>query len=614
MKLRFSVYRHEKLLSTPSFDHKIIKIGRLSSAHLRLDDEKVARIHAVIEVDPDGQVQLIDMGSPQGVWLNGTRIQKQPIHAGDEIAMGDTKLLFQPEERKGAEAVSDPAEPGPLPFPPVLPETGQEITRELPPFAKRPSPRRDLSRIAGACAPGWVASPGRDELLEVKQLWWEDVLDVRTLSGERARVVIGEDQGADFFVPGELLPARSFPIARREGDHLLLSLTRKSKGELRYADGTVRRLADLLAEQRAEPDPEFAGRQVLALPCGAVATVAFGNVGFCFRTVPRASGFVSRWRETLDTNYINSLMFAVFMLVAGISTLILRTPAPSLVEADMLKMPDRFVQFFVRRALPAPPPVRVLSSPSQPAENRIAESAPRHHEKEGRAGLVGMPDTGRRSAVQAVDPDDRQPLATAGLLPFLGIGKPLGQSLLADGTGLGGEMRGAIGNLIGKDPGNSGGIGGLGLKGTGPGGGGVAQTLGTGPIGPRHGGRIPKGGVSQIRHRPETTINITATDPIIQGSLSMELIRRVVHDHHSELSYCYSKELTRAPSLRGKIVINWTIDASGFVSQARVQSTTLQNGSMEQCLVGKVRTWRFPEPRGGGVVIVNYPFIFSANG
>jgi hypothetical protein len=32
---------------------------------------------------------------------------------------------------------------------------------------------------------------------------------------------------------------------------------------------------------------------------------------------------------------------------------------------------------------------------------------------------------------------------------------------------------------------------------------------------------------------------------------------------------------------------------------------------VEACLVSRVRQFRFPEPRGGGIVRVNYPFRFA---
>jgi hypothetical protein len=144
------------------------------------------------------------------------------------------------------------------------------------------------------------------------------------------------------------------------------------------------------------------------------------------------------------------------------------------------------------------------------------------------------------------------------------------------GTGLGGEMEGAIGNMFGSQIGNSGGFGGLGLKGTGPGGGGMGNTIGVGRLGTRGrgGGAFGYGtGVAQIRRRGEQNVDISVGQPIIMGSLSMEIIRQVIHSHRDQIKYCYSKELTRNPNLAGKVTVKFTISPKGYVSQASVSQT-----------------------------------------
>ena len=94
MGLAFKIYKDDELISTETFDREIIKIGRLSSAHLRLEDEKVSRIHAVVEVSADGQVNIIDMGSSEGTFVNGEKVNKAGLKPGDEIKLGDTRIVF----------------------------------------------------------------------------------------------------------------------------------------------------------------------------------------------------------------------------------------------------------------------------------------------------------------------------------------------------------------------------------------------------------------------------------------------------------------------------------------------------------------------------------------
>ena len=33
--------------------------------------------------------------------------------------------------------------------------------------------------------------------------------------------------------------------------------------------------------------------------------------------------------------------------------------------------------------------------------------------------------------------------------------------------------------------------------------------------------------------------------------------------------------------------------------------------TLEQCILGRIRTWRFPKPRAGGAVVVTLPLVFA---
>jgi hypothetical protein len=100
-------------------------------------------------------------------------------------------------------------------------------------------------------------------------------------------------------------------------------------------------------------------------------------------------------------------------------------------------------------------------------------------------------------------------------------------------------------------------------------------------------------------------------DPIILGALDRSLIDEVIKRHMNQIKYCYQRELTKNPSLGGKIVIKFTIAKDGTVSAASTKSTTMNNSAVETCIVGRFMRMQFPEPKGGGIVVVSYPFIFS---
>jgi TonB family protein len=108
----------------------------------------------------------------------------------------------------------------------------------------------------------------------------------------------------------------------------------------------------------------------------------------------------------------------------------------------------------------------------------------------------------------------------------------------------------------------------------------------------------------------------TALDPDVkvQGDSNKEIIRRVIRRHINEVKSCYEQELSTKPDLGGRIMVQFTIAASGQVIASVLQNSTMGNARVENCTVQAVRRWEFPKPLGGGIVIVSYPFVLTPAG
>jgi outer membrane biosynthesis protein TonB len=50
------------------------------------------------------------------------------------------------------------------------------------------------------------------------------------------------------------------------------------------------------------------------------------------------------------------------------------------------------------------------------------------------------------------------------------------------------------------------------------------------------------------------------------------------------------------------------------VLQSSVLQSTTGNKELDTCVARHVRLWEFPKPKGGGSVVVSYPFIFKQSG
>jgi hypothetical protein len=92
LALHFKIFRGDRLVREETLRQSVIKIGKVSSAHLRIDDDSVSRMHAILEVDTRGDVHVIDLGSTRGTFINGHKVNKAKLESGDAIQVGDLRV------------------------------------------------------------------------------------------------------------------------------------------------------------------------------------------------------------------------------------------------------------------------------------------------------------------------------------------------------------------------------------------------------------------------------------------------------------------------------------------------------------------------------------------
>jgi hypothetical protein len=77
--------------------HPVTVIGRAAEADLRLEDSGVSRRHAELRY-ADGRVELIDLGSTNGVTVNGKPVGRAELRDGDRLDIASTTLIFRVDE------------------------------------------------------------------------------------------------------------------------------------------------------------------------------------------------------------------------------------------------------------------------------------------------------------------------------------------------------------------------------------------------------------------------------------------------------------------------------------------------------------------------------------
>lgn len=233
-----------------------------------------------------------------------------------------------------------------------------------------------------------------------------------------------------------------------------------------------------------------------------------------------------------------------------------------------------FAAWFATRT---PEPVALSPVAERSAEGPVAERSAAVSAA-GAPAVVPAPDTGRVLDVPPVA--DAAPVAAA---------KPVDGGVLSEVHRVDERaLEGAVAALKGDSP--------------------EPQPAGAGRAGGRSVGGVK---AAAPKSAPVPSPRVAAGQTVVLGSLDKATISQVIKRHQTEARYCYQQALLRKPTLAGKITVKFTIAANGSVMTAAVTESTMADAQVESCVVSRVKRWRFPAPKGGGIVVVNYPFLFT---
>lgn len=127
------------------------------------------------------------------------------------------------------------------------------------------------------------------------------------------------------------------------------------------------------------------------------------------------------------------------------------------------------------------------------------------------------------------------------------------------------------------------------------------------------GGQAGYGKLSLTGSSGATPMPLSAEANVAAG-LDRDQIAAVINRNIGQVTYCYEQGLSQDSSLNGRVAISFVIGGTGLVKTAKVSSSTLNSKSVEDCIVMRLKTWKFPVPEGGVDVDVTYPFKLSRAG
>jgi FHA domain len=125
-------------------------IGRLDTADIVLDDPFVSRRHALITIDPLGEVTIQDLNSTSGTFVNGDRIvEPRVLRPGDQVRLANLETRFEgaaPVARAGETPTVGVAVQPPAPTRADIPVQPSAPTRAEVPASGRQDAETDAGR------------------------------------------------------------------------------------------------------------------------------------------------------------------------------------------------------------------------------------------------------------------------------------------------------------------------------------------------------------------------------------------------------------------------------------------------------------------------------------
>lgn len=439
-----------------------------------------------------------------------------------------------------------------------------------------------------------MASVSSNKILRVGVIQGGKIIEERHLKN-RNDVTVGQDAKNTIVVPASNLPP-SFAVFEHKANQYALCFTETMEGRVRVGDadvdfGSLR--AQGLAKKRGTT-------WVLPLNEQAKGKISLGEVTLLFQFVnpppeppkpelpPMVKGsFVAN----MDRLFLGILAASLLVHFSGASCIALQ-PKPVEEELSLDELPDRFAKVLIPQKIDEPKPV----------EAKQETGDDKKEVKEEKKEVAKKEEV--KPAGPAQKAEIQRKVASKGLLKILG----------SSGSG-GGALEDVLGNTSGAaDIGAAlAGAGGVGvatadaLGAGGPKGGGSGQVAGIGDLGTSGGGDVNLGTHKDVAVKGRVT---DSTPDVDSADVDPGAVARYVKARIKAIQNCYEKELKRNPTLKGKVVVRFSITPSGRVGSIEIEENTIGNEAVASCIRTYIRGWIFPMHPEDEVPVA-YPFVFS---
>ncbi len=436
----------------------------------------------------------------------------------------------------------------------------------------------------------------------------------------RETVSVGSSEKNHFVVQAPGMPGK-FDLFQVVGSGYVLNFTEHMRGRV-GGQGGVASLEEMRASGAAR---NLSNHWQLPLGDNMRGKIVMGDITLLFQFVvpppvqPRpqlpaaATGGLAK---TIDWRFTSYLLLS-FMLHFGFVVYLENADWP--MEEGIDTVPRSVAGMIFSE--PPPPPEDVPDLPTE-AEEEGEGDAEEEQQAASKGKSEGSPSEGRSAGPNAGDvatsaearaafAEQAAQAAEAMLLSGLG-GEESGladvvaqgavtgnaEDILAQAAGVGVAKGGSSGELRSRSGGGGGskGLGDLGSLGK-SGGGGEEQSEG--------------GAVQERQIRGDINLG-SGGDVGGSGEFDASVVVGMIRKRIRAIQRCYENELRRNPTLSGKVVVEFTIQTTGSVTDAKATTNSTGDAAVASCVVQTIRRFRFndPAPEGGSVTF-SYPFVFA---
>lgn len=302
--------------------------------------------------------------------------------------------------------------------------------------------------------------------------------------------------------------------------------------------------------------------------------------------------FRPRFIDDDDPVYYGFLsVFWALGIVFGIITVNAPPRQPTVDE-----LPDRFTQM-----ISAPPVEDTPPPPPEPMETDNGEQVAKQSEAESSQKVAKKSEKDaaarREQAREQVMQQSRLLMAIIGTRGESASGSRV-EDLLGDADFAGQDLDSALANVSGAEVASS-----------------TSMEARTGTAGGRRDadiGDLQGGKVGSVGVGSGPAVQVSGNIGVEQEDAYLEsgdaaAVKKVVKKQSGQVKYCYESQLKANPTLAGRVEITFLVKA-GRVTSAKAASNSTGSDALAQCIVGKVRSWRFGEDVVGEFT---YPFSLT---